>query len=937
MRFPASLTRRSVLSLAATAGFLTAAAPPLTASAALPAFPLTTAPAAGGIPSKLRVVAPGAGIKKVYKDVFQSSSYLDMLLVTDPAGVPKLVTATAGDSNQFQICDAATGTQEFVATTPTGEKITSKLLWDPKTGTIFAGGGGELFAWSFANRKLISLGRVAPVATFVQGLEIDAAGRIWGGSYPDGIIWNFDPKSGKFASFSALDAQTEYVRAIGIWKDTVFAGTGSQDPHIVSFPQGSPERRTVIPLPDAPGTGFVHRIIVRGDKLFVFAEDSKNATRCYVYDPVKSRWGDELTSASYAFSQASGTAVWRVAEATVVRTETKTMTDTVLCPTDVGLTRSLLVTGDRIFAAGNHEGQPVVVQFSISGRSEIRRVRPNVSMGSFGVQSLIGSDHGLLYFGGYQGNGLGSLNPATDVRWRSSSTVGISQIEHLMQYDTNRLYIGSYGSAKLYSFDRNRIGEGDAAFALITTLRQPYLQSRPFAWAAAGGKALAGTVPEYGLRGGALAVINPVKNELERVLNKFIPEQSIVGLAGYGDIAYGTTSIRGGYGVDDYAGDAGVFAYNARANKTLWVSYLPGHKQLYSPILVDDILYVATINGLLALNPSTGALLETIAVRERTARPGYQSARALRIPGTTKIVHSSGDIALLIDVRERTQSVLGRTGYGTPLAVMPDGRVFISYQGNHIAEVHTGPNPTIRSAADLVTIDPAGNLMIAPSNGGGQYGAAVRAGSGWRPDTIRSFHVTDWNGDGIPDILVQRSTGVLELYRGKVNGGFEKPVSVASGWAAKNMTVGPWTPGIYPSIVSVNQFGEVRRHSIGASGTVGAGYSIGTGWKDRNVTMIDMGSGHQGLLGRSGTRLYFQPSTGQGPFQGPASVVAAAGWSDTTALSSVQGHFRDNSGLLSVKQSGELQYVSAQKTRFAGIITYPMDLRGSLLAGSQRF
>ena len=66
-------------------------------------------------------------------------------------------------------------------------------------------------------------------------------------------------------------------------------------------------------------------------------------------------------------------------------------------------------------------------------------------------------------------------------------------------------------------------------------------------------------------------------------------------------------------------------------------------------------------------------------------------------------------------------------------------------------------------------------------------------------------------------------------------------------------------------------------------------------------------------------------------------MVAAAGWSDTTALSSVQGHFRDNSGLLSVKQSGELQYVSAQKTRFAGIITYPMDLRGSLLAGSQRF
>jgi hypothetical protein len=934
MRSPASLTRRSVLSLAATTGFLTAVIPPGAASATMAAPPLAPA---SDIESRLRAIAPGAGIKKVYKDVFQSSSYLDMLLVTDPGGAAKLVTATAGDSNQFQICDAVTGKQEFAATTPTGEKITSKLLWDSAGGIIYAGSGGELIAWSFAGRTLTSLGPVARGATHVGALEIDTEGRIWGGSYPDGITWTYDPSSGKFASYSAFDDRTEYVRAIGIWKDTVFAGTGSQDPHIVSFPQGSPERRTVIPLPDAPGTGFVHRIIVRGDKIFIFAEDSENITRCHVYDPVKSRWGDDLESASYAFSKPSGTAVWRVADALLVRTETKTMTDTVLRPTNIGLTRSLLVTGDRILAAGHHEGEPVVAEYSVRGSSEVRRIRPNVTMGSFAVQSLIGSDHGLLYFGGYQGNGLGSLDPVTDARWRSASTVGISQIEHLMQYDRNRLYIGSYGSAKLYSFDRNRIDEGNAAFDLISTLRKPYMQSRPFAWAAAGGKVLAGTVPEYGLRGGALAVIDPVNNELERVLNKFIPEQSIVGLAGSGDIAYGTTSARGGYGVDDYTGDAGVFAYDARADKTLWVSYLPGHQDMYSPILLDDILYVATINGLLALDPANGVLLETIAVRERAARPGYQSARALRIPGTGKIVHSSGDIALLIDVRDRTQSVLGRTGFGTPLAVMPDGRVFISYQDNHIAEIHTDPNPTIRSYSDLVTIDSAGNLMIAPSDGGGGYGAAVRQGSGWRPDTIQSFHVTDWNGDGVPDILVQRSNGVLELYRGKVNGGFEEPIGVASGWESKTMTVGPWTKGIYPSVVSVNGSGEVRRHPIDASGTVGAGYSIGTGWKDRNVTMIDMGSGRQGLLGRSGTKLYFQPSTGMGPFQGPAAVVASAGWSDTTALSSVQGHFRDNSGLLSVKRSGELQYVSANKTGFAGIISYPMDLRGSLLAGSQRF
>lgn len=861
-----------------------------------------------------------------------------MLLVTDPAGVAKLVTATAGDTNQFQVFDAASGRQEFVSTTPSGDKITSNLAWDPAKGTLFAGCGGELLTWSFTNRRLISLGRVAPEATFVQGLDIDSAGRVWGGSYPNGITWTCDPSTGRFISFSAFDDKTEYVRATGIWKTTVFAGTGSQAPHLVSFAQGSPEKRTVIPLPSAGQTGFVLRIIVRGDKLFVFAEDDKSETRCYIYDPLRGRWGNELQSASHAIAETTGNTTWRVARSELTRTDTTTMTDRVLCPVNIATTRSVLVAGDKIFVAGNHRGEPVVAEYSIKGGAETRRVRPNVSKGSFGVQSLIGSDHGLLYFGGYQGKGLASLDPAKDARWYSSGTEGISQIEHLMQYDKNRLYIGSYGLAKLYSFDRRRVGDGDAAFNLIATLRKPYMQSRPFAWTAAGGKVLAGTVPEYGLRGGALAVIDPVKNELETVLNKFIPEQSIVGLAGYGDIAYGTTSGRGGYGIDDYGGAACVFAYNARTDQTLWISYVEGQRDMYSPILIDDILYVATINGLLAMDPGSGALKETFAVRNRVARPGYQSARALRIPGTSKIVHSSGDSVLLIDVKARTQSVLGQTGFGTQVAVLPGGRVFVSYQNNHLAEVHTGPNPTIASTSDLVTINAAGDLLIAPSLGDGTYGAAVRRGSGWNAKTIRSFHVTDWNGDGIPDILVQRSSGILELSRGKVNGGFEAPLTVAWGWAAKTMTVGPWTSSIYPTIIGVDSSGEVRRHPVGANGFIGAGYRIGAGWNNRNITMIDMaGSGRQGLIGQSGAQLYFQPSDGKGAFQGPSARVASAGWSDTTALASVRGHYRDNSGLLSVKGSGQLQYISASGMRFSGLITYPMNLRGSFLAGSRRF
>ena len=929
-----NLSRRTVLSVAAAGGLAPAVVPSLPAAAAVRRTSPQTPP--GG----LRLIAPGAGVKQVFRDVFKSSSFLDMLLFQTSAGAVKVATATTGNTKQFQVFDAATGKRELASTVPEGRKITSNLIWDPTVRSVYAAaGGGTLTAWSPGTKQLVSLGQVAPDATAAYGFDIDSSGRLWGGSYPNGIIWNYDPKTKAFTSLPPLDGKTDYVKAIGIWKDTVFVGTGAQDPHLVFFPVDKPKDRTVIALPDGGDTGFVHRIIVRGNRIFVFAEDSANVTRCYVYNPVAGDWEENHTikSAGKGFSEQEGGNIWHVVGGAVTRTTTETMEQEALCPTNMSITRAVLAAGDKVFVAGNHDGGPVVAQYSIKGRKETKRVRPGVLPGSLGVQSLIGSDHGLLYFGAYQGDGLASLNPDTGDRWQSAGTVGISQIEHLMQYDTNRLYIGSYGSAKLYSFDRKRIHEEDGAFTHITTLRKPYMQSRPFAWGAAGGVVLAGTVPEYGFRGGALATIDPVKNELGPVLNKFVPEQSIVGLSGYGDTAYGTTSGRGGYGISDYRGDACVFAYNPRTDRTLWMSYLRGHRHLYSPILMDDVLYVATINGLLALDPSTGALKETLEVRKRSGRPGYQSARALRIPGASKIVHSSGSVVLLIDVKERTQSVLAENGFGTPLAVMPDGRVFVSHQSNHIAELHTGPNASITSRADLVTINPAGELMVAASNGAGRFGDPVAVDSGWDVNTMLSFHVTDWNGDGIPDLLVQRSGGSLYLHRGKAGGGFEPGVKVGSGWAQKGITVGPWTDGVHPSVIGVDKAGRVLHHRVSSNGKLGAGQTLGTGWQDRRVTMIDMaGTGRQGLLGRSGGKFIFQPSDGAGRFAGAKQEVAGAGWGDATSIASVKAHQWGLSGVLSVKRSGALEYASAFGTRFAGTIHYPMDLRSSLLAGSRR-
>ena len=104
----------------------------------------------------------------------------------------------------------------------------------------------------------------------------------------------------------------------------------------------------------------------------------------------------------------------------------------------------------------------------------------------------------------------------------------------------------------------------------------------------------AGTIPEYGHSGGALAFLNPANDADIKVVSGPIPGQSVLGLVGEGDIVYGTTGIKGGYGTADDTKPAHVFAWNVAQGRLVWKRALTGEVEINSPILVRGVLYVST-------------------------------------------------------------------------------------------------------------------------------------------------------------------------------------------------------------------------------------------------------------------------------------------------------------------------------------------------------
>ncbi|MET4004406.1 beta-glucosidase-like glycosyl hydrolase [Arthrobacter sp. UYCu511] len=188
---------------------------------------------------------------------------------------------------------------------------------------------------------------------------------------------------------------------------------------------------------------------------------------------------------------------------------------------------------------------------------------------------------------------------------------------------------------------------------------------------------------------------------------------------------------------------------------------------------------------------------------------------------------------------------------------------------------------------DVLARDAAGILWLYPGNGAGGWLPKVRVGGGWNIYNAM-FTPGDFNGNGTSDILARDAAGKLWFYDGNGRGGFATRVQVGNGW------------GVFTALLSPGDFNGDGRADVlarDAAGILwlypgnGAGgwlpkVRVGGGWNIYNAMFTPgdfNGNGTSDILARdTAGKLWFYDGDGRGGFA--TRVQVGNGWGVFTAL-----------------------------------------------------
>lgn len=432
-----------------------------------------------------------------------------------------------------------------------------------KDNNVYFGGteDGKMYRYLPESKVVEDLGS-NPADKWIWDLEVANNGKIYGTTYPNAKLFEYDPTTKQYTDLGSMHTVQQYARGLSIDGDDIYVGIGTNARHLFKYSISGKTKEEIIIDGYSGTSGTFEDIRIIGDYLFL----SNGTINMLVVDKNSLEIVSTFQySNNIAYpSKEDPDHVYFKFEKNFYKFNIKTLEKT-----EIELEYDLpdtVRTKDIKWIEHNGVAKiALLTQYAeymliepISGSVDF--ISLDVSMQPVDIQALEVGFDGRLYMGGYQ-RGMSVYNPFTGER--EINLPNFAQPEGI-GFLNDRVWYGTYVGAIMYSFDPTK------EISLTENPNYEYKikdeQDRPFAIESGDNKLFVGTIPDYGVHGGVLAIYDELTDTWSQHRN-VVQDQSIISLAYKDGFVYGGTSVWGGLGIEPVAKQAEMFIWDVENEK----------------------------------------------------------------------------------------------------------------------------------------------------------------------------------------------------------------------------------------------------------------------------------------------------------------------------------------------------------------------------------
>ncbi|GGH10460.1 cohesin domain-containing protein [Paenibacillus segetis] len=485
-------------------------------------------------------------------------------------------------------------------------------------GAITSSNTGELWSYSPVTKTVQKLKGIGSEKS-VWSMTTDPAGNVYIGTYDNGKLYRYNPKTTELKDYGTVLAGRNYIRSMAYDDGYIYAGMGLPfDVVKVNVETGVKEVISA-EVPGILGVAhekmeFAYDMAVVDKYLFVKASGEVGLTMV-IYNLDEQKWEHKYIGVdpvsqrgvmSYNQIPVADGKAYIPAHGGIVEVDLTTL-DT----RNTGISFGTSLRGAAWVDMGIPELTPdrTIVTIQANGKlsaldvkNGIRKDLPGVVAkgGPIPIHNMERGTDGRLYMTAYPGGVGGVFDPTTN----ESTNFLIGQAEGIVSVG-NKVYYGVYPGGHIYEVDitGGKLTEPKEIFQIGSG------QDRPYKMEYADGKLIIGTIPDYGELGGALTIYDLATGD-KQVYRDIIKDHSIVGLAYKDGKIYGSTTKYGGSNTTPPTNNPEVFVWDIAQKKMTMHTQLTAltglgtHRMISGLTFGEDGLLYGGVDGILfALSP----------------------------------------------------------------------------------------------------------------------------------------------------------------------------------------------------------------------------------------------------------------------------------------------------------------------------------------------